>query len=174
MSTLCFATNLNPADLAAWVQAVGSIGAILAAIWIAREDVRRAARQAREERQALIAGMHTVGLRAQSLLTRMESGAMYQEVTAITLPDHLRDTYIAFARRDAEENHDIVAGVAMERLAAAGLVPPALSIRLAMSDLFQQLPYFSFDGNGLPEGVSLAQFRNIQTRLAIAMEHFEI
>ena len=34
MNELCFASNLSSSEWAAWMQAIGSIGAILAAVWI--------------------------------------------------------------------------------------------------------------------------------------------
>lgn len=35
MQTLCFLSNLSSAEWAAWVQALGSVAAIIAAAWIA-------------------------------------------------------------------------------------------------------------------------------------------
>jgi hypothetical protein len=46
MQTLCFLSNLTSAEWAAWVQAVGSIVAIIAAAWIAIDQARRQHRNA--------------------------------------------------------------------------------------------------------------------------------
>jgi hypothetical protein len=40
MDTLCFLSNLTSAEWAAWVQALGSVAAIIAAAWIAIQQAR--------------------------------------------------------------------------------------------------------------------------------------
>ena len=50
MHNLCFMSNLSSEEWAAWVQAVGSILAIIAAIWIASRQHRIAVAEAKRER----------------------------------------------------------------------------------------------------------------------------
>ena len=50
MNRLCFASNLTSSEWAAWVQAIGSIAAIFAAIWIMSYQQRREAARERNRR----------------------------------------------------------------------------------------------------------------------------
>ena len=77
MNTLCLSTNLTSTEMAAWVQAVGSIlaifGAFLIAGWQARRQFRNALALQHDERQtAKFQTAETLALLADNCLKAME------------------------------------------------------------------------------------------------------
>lgn len=60
MYELCFASNLTSSELAAWVQAIGSIGAILTAVWIMDRQHRVQMKRQDEIRHARIKSAHEI------------------------------------------------------------------------------------------------------------------
>lgn len=77
MNTLCLFTNLTSTEIAAWVQAVGSILAILGAFWVAAWQARKQfknaqALQRHERESAKFQTAETLELLARSCLKAME------------------------------------------------------------------------------------------------------
>lgn len=154
---------------AAWVQAIGSIGAICGAIWISREDARRTEKKNLDEQHSLAKGVLIVANRAKYLLRRIESGEFAQEIGRVSAQKDWRNTYIAFVKREAEEIQSILEEIQIGQLAGAGLIDAVLSTRLAMRDLIQSAPYFEFD-DLIPKDMAMAQLLKIKGAVVGAIQ----
>lgn len=153
-----FAEIRSPSDQAAWVQAVGSIAAILVAIWISRGDIQRAKRSKDEEDRALDGSARLVIGRAELLVRQMDDCEAWKLLSRRCQPQHLVNTYKAFVKRNAEEIYAVLAAFPIERLAAIGLIDMVIPVRRAMAEIAAQAFLYNFDSQGNLTGPERAQF----------------
>lgn len=130
MNTLCFASNLTSAELAAWVQAIGSIVAIFGAVWVA---VWQAGKQNKYalERQA------TEQLKARTELAKTLS-VVAQNVTKVVavVASQMGDRNAVYSIAEGDSRCDIeeivrldsaIAGIPIHNLPST-LVSPRMSL----------------------------------------------
>jgi hypothetical protein len=162
-------TSSSSSEWAAWIQAVGSVGAIYVAAIISSRGTHRAEKRIDTENNALKAGVLIVAKRANFIITQVESGAIFREVIPFCVVQHHHAMFIAFVKKDAEEIHEILAAIPIDRLAGTGLIEPALKLRLAMSELIQQAPFFAVDDEGRLLDKSKPQFQKIKNLVSFAL-----
>lgn len=121
-------------ELAAWVQAVGSILALGVAIWIASQQARQAASERVEQRRETAAAVAAVAQAAVTLIGEAEAefnhnvrGPPFDRAGIID--DYLRNDY---RPQQFQDLADLFLRIALEKLQSASLVPAALKIREAL------------------------------------------
>lgn len=73
---LCFLSGMTSSEVAAWVQAVGSIGAILSAVWISRRSADKALKEKRKSIRAIAEAAHDFSIKVRDVVVEKDD---YQE-----------------------------------------------------------------------------------------------
>lgn len=148
----------SSSEWASWVQAFGGIAGIVAAIWISREDIRRANRAKAEEDRALLRSVRQVVERAKLLVTQLENCQVWEDLAGRCDPQDLKNIYRAFMARDAREIYAVLAAFPIERLAGIGMIDIVISVRRAMGEIAEQMQYYNFDPSGKLTAATRQQF----------------
>lgn len=143
-------------EWAAWVQAVGSIGAILAAIWVASNGDRKAQVRTAQAKQTLVTTVKYIAIQTLDLLFDLQH-------TVVTRTDE--KNYKASKRRKVAEMHEVIKQFPMDLILSTGMTAEILAIRTGLSDLGQIIEYMD---PVVPLAESNRQFKSLENSIKFA------
>lgn len=166
----------NSGEWSSWLQAAAAVVTFTIMIVFNRIDATRAETRKTHERESMEKGVKSIAEKVQVLLERIERGRIADELARVTLRTDLQAAYVKFVQHQASELHSILASMPIERLALVDLIDVVLYLRLAMSELERQVPYYLFGLQGctLDDSSARVQFQHIQNNVDAALEKLGI
>lgn len=141
---------------ASWVQAIGSIGAILAAVWLQDRDRRL---KERDVRRAQIVALIAIAQRCVSTLTRLDRLARNGGLT----PDRVRRY-----SDELEADEAVISAIDLMSLADATSITYLLILRRNIRSARRRLRYWASLGSSRP--IKPERFKSLVDNAAYALE----